>query len=235
MNHSANKTGIAICAPQARWDEVANNLRSKLKISVLRIRQPSELRQLKDNDIYGTLFFPHWSWLLPPHIFSKYECIMFHMTDLPFGRGGTPLQNLISRGITDTKISAFRCEAGVDAGPIYIKRPLSLEGSAYEILERASGTVESMIIELLERPRVPKPQVGDATYFERRTPEDSKINWEENLNSIYDHIRMLDDDYYPRAAFEVGNFVLEFTDARLDNQALTAEVTIRSIASHDEL
>ena len=30
-------------------------------------------------------------------IHENYKCIIFHMTDLPFGRGGSPLQNLISR------------------------------------------------------------------------------------------------------------------------------------------
>ena len=41
------------------------------------------------------IFFPHWSWLIPNEIYENYECILFHMTDLPYGRGGSPLQNLI--------------------------------------------------------------------------------------------------------------------------------------------
>ena len=28
-------------------------------------------------------------------IFENFNCIIFHMTDLPYGRGGSPLQNLI--------------------------------------------------------------------------------------------------------------------------------------------
>ena len=41
------------------------------------------------------VFFPHWSWKIPPSIYENYNCVVFHMTDLPFGRGGSPLQNLI--------------------------------------------------------------------------------------------------------------------------------------------
>ena len=41
------------------------------------------------------IFFPHWSWRVPREIIENYECVCFHMTDLPYGRGGTPLQNLI--------------------------------------------------------------------------------------------------------------------------------------------
>ncbi len=44
------------------------------------------------------IFFPHWSWIIPSEIYENFKCIVFHMTDLPYGRGGSPLQNLISRG-----------------------------------------------------------------------------------------------------------------------------------------
>lgn len=41
------------------------------------------------------IFIPHWSHIIPSDIYKNYECIVFHMTDLPFGRGGSPLQNLL--------------------------------------------------------------------------------------------------------------------------------------------
>ena len=52
------------------------------------------------------IFIPHWSYIIPEFIFNSYECIVFHMTDLPYGRGGSPLQNLIFLGHKNTKISA---------------------------------------------------------------------------------------------------------------------------------
>ncbi|MCK5491947.1 MAG: methionyl-tRNA formyltransferase, partial [Candidatus Omnitrophica bacterium] len=76
------------------------------------------------------IFFPHWSWVIPRQIYSKYTCVVFHMTDLPFGRGGSPLQNLIVRGIKRTKISAIKVEKGLDVGAVYLKRNLLLAGSA---------------------------------------------------------------------------------------------------------
>ena len=53
------------------------------------------------------IFFPHWSYLIPEEIYTEFECIVFHMTDLPYGRGGSPLQNLIMNGFSDTKITAI--------------------------------------------------------------------------------------------------------------------------------
>ena len=40
--------------------------------------------------------FLHWSWKVPAEILETYECVCFHMTDVPYGRGGSPLQNLIT-------------------------------------------------------------------------------------------------------------------------------------------
>lgn len=74
---------------------------------------------------------------------------MFHMTDLPYGRGGSPLQNLIVRGHKEIMISALRVEKGLDAGDIYMKKPLSLEGTAEEIFIRANDIIEDMIEELI--------------------------------------------------------------------------------------
>ena len=53
------------------------------------------------------IFFPHWSWIIPEDVFSSFKCVVFHMTDLPYGRGGSPLQNLIVRKIYETKIFRF--------------------------------------------------------------------------------------------------------------------------------
>jgi len=52
------------------------------------------------------IFIPHWSHIIGPEIYDSYRCVIFHMTDLPYGRGGSPLQNLIANGNTYTKISA---------------------------------------------------------------------------------------------------------------------------------
>ena len=51
-----------------------------------------QLRVIKSRYV----FLPHWSYLVPENVYENYECIIFHMTDVPFGRGGSPLQNLIS-------------------------------------------------------------------------------------------------------------------------------------------
>ena len=103
------------------------------------------------------VFFPHWSWIIPPEIYEHFECVVFHMTDLPFGRGGSPMQNLIIRGIYKTKISAIRVEAGLDTGPVYLKKLFDLSsGSAEELFYVLAHRVCSMMTEIIKKQ--PKPR-----------------------------------------------------------------------------
>ena len=164
------------------------------------------------------IFIPHWSYIIPKDIYEKFECIVFHMTDLPFGRGGSPLQNLISRGIYSTKISALKVEKGIDTGDIFLKENLELKGSATEIFRRADYIIQKMIISILENKNKPVPQKGKVTIFKRRTPKQSDIINLETLQKVYDQIRMLDADGYPKAYLENKFLKFEFNDANFKNK-----------------
>ena len=184
----------------------------------------SELKKINPKKI----FIPHWSKIIPKEIYNNYECILFHMTDLPFGRGGSPLQNLIINGYKKTKISAIRVEKGIDTGPIYLKRNLLLNGSARDIFLRASETIFEMIDEILKKGPYPIEQVGVPTYFKRRKPDQSNISNLDKLNTIYDYIRMLDCEGYPNACLELNGIVYEFYNVKKLNNKLESNVRIRS-------
>ena len=98
------------------------------------------------------------------------------MTDLPYGRGGRPLQNLIVRGIKETVVSAIKCVKELDAGPIYLKMPLALEGTAQEILDRASVVIQQMVIKIVDGQAVLKDQVGDVVSFKRKVSDEGDLS-----------------------------------------------------------
>ena len=210
-----------------------NQLYERLKISYgenqwFRISDKTSLNNnfLKDFKI-DKIFIPHWSYYIDKSIYEKHECILFHMTDLPFGRGGSPLQNLIKDGFKSTKMSAIKVNGETDSGPVYLKKELSLKGSAQEIFIRSSEVIESMIDEILENEIIPIKQIGQPTYFKRRKPSESKINGINEINELYDHIRMLDSDDYPRAFIEFDRIKIEFENAQLiDKKTLNANVRI---------
>jgi methionyl-tRNA formyltransferase len=149
------------------------------------------------------------------------------MTDLPYGRGGSPLQNLIVRGHKDTKVSAIKVCKDVDAGDVYLKRNLSLYGTAEEIFMRSSSVSVRMIEEIITKNLKPVPQEGKPVAFKRRKPEESNIADLSDLEKVYDYIRMLDAEGYPKAFLETEFFRFEFSRASLKaDSSIIADVRI---------
>jgi methionyl-tRNA formyltransferase len=217
---------IVVATPHRRYDALEESLRGALAgYEVVRVREKSELTAQGLAPLAPEfVFLPHWSWMIPAEVYSKFECVVFHMTDLPFGRGGSPLQNLIARGHRETMLSALRCTEAVDAGPVYLKRPLSLSGTAEEILTRAGDLMSGMIVEIVTAKPSPVPQKGAVTEFKRRRPSDGDLGQLDELQQVYDFIRMLDADGYPKAFLETRGFHLEFAGAQLKGDAVEARV-----------
>ena len=183
----------------------------------------SNLEDLKITKI----FVAHWSSMIPSEIYSSFETIIFHMTDLPFGRGGSPLQNLIVRGYKRTKITALRCTAEIDGGPIYLKEDLLLDGSAEDVFIRADLVIESMIKTILLENLKPYDQVGPPVIFQRRKRTESEIPVGLSQEQLYDFIRMLDAPGYPHAYLLLGHTKLVFTRASFVDGVLSASVIIQ--------
>ena len=172
------------------------------------------------------IFFPHWSWMVPRSVWGEHECVCFHMTNVPYGRGGSPLQNLIIRGHTKTKITALRMAGEMDAGPVYMKRNLSLRGRAEDIYKRAGRICASMVRQIVKQQPKPFPQKGRVVKFQRRKNNESRLPKLGTLSRWNDWIRMLDADTYPRAFLEYGDFRLEFRSVVDRESRLEAKVVI---------
>jgi methionyl-tRNA formyltransferase len=173
------------------------------------------------------IFFPHWRWIVPEEVLNQFECVCFHMTDVPYGRGGSPLQNLIVRGHKNTVLTALRMEASLDTGPVYFKKPLSLNGAASEIYVRAGSLTWEIIKELVQNEPSPQAQVGESVVFKRRTPEQSEIGQGLSNEQLYDYIRMLDAPGYPKAYLNTRSYHLEFENAKLESDEVVATVRIK--------
>lgn len=220
---------IVVAAPN-KWTNAKLNLFRDMHtdIEVHAVCEPSELtydflRSVSPDYV----FFPHWSWRIPREIYSSFPCVVFHPSDLPFGRGGTPVQNLIALGIQATKISAIEVVEKMDAGGVLLKRDLSLLGTAEEIYLRMQDAIfDDMIPFILENKPEAVPQCGDVTEFKRRSPAMSRLNPEMTLAQIFDMIRMLDAEGYPHAFAELGELRFTFTRASLKTDKIIADVEI---------
>lgn len=215
---------IVICNSQ-EWfnlkDDIASN-HTVLRINKRRELTLSKLAAFKPD----LVFFPHWSWLVKKEIYSKFRCIVFHTAPLPYGRGGSPIQNLIKRGHTSSPVCAIAMCGEVDSGPIYDSLRISLSGSLHEILKRLDEAVNQLIEQLIKCLPEPVEQVGNVEIFERLAQADNELCFDSDYEEFYTKIRMLDAPSYPSAHLKLENVLIEFSEIQKDKGKLVCQVQI---------
>ena len=164
------------------------------------------------------IFFVHWNWKVPQEIHHDFNCVLFHTAPLPYGRGGTPIQNLIIRGYTKSPVYVLKMIEEIDAGPIFDFEEISLKGKLSEIFARLNFAINNLIRKLITNKVLPREQIGDPYIFDRLTEKDNEIPTNLNILEIYDRIRMLDDDSYPNAYIKFGKLKIEFFNASINDK-----------------
>jgi methionyl-tRNA formyltransferase len=207
---------IATTRQYGEYFEYLNNQYSEFDFHFIESKtelNPTYLSKYKPKYI----FFPFWSWIIPEEVYSKYKCIGFHTADLPYGRGGSPIQNQIIRGITKTKICAIDIVKELDAGDIYLTRNIDIsKGNIDEIISEISDIIYmDMIPYIIDNHPKPEKQKGTVIEFKRREVWKSDIRYCDG--NLYDHIRMLDGEGYPKACLEMDNIKIEFSNVARRN------------------
>lgn len=131
--------------------------------------------------------------------------LVIHASDLPKGRGWSPMAWEVLEGADRIAVSLLKAEDGVDSGDIWQKRSFELDGT--ELLEELNAKLFDVELQLMDwalencDQTVPEPQIGDPFTWPRRRPTDSKIDPERPLTESFDTIRIADPDRFP-AYFE---------------------------------
>jgi methionyl-tRNA formyltransferase len=149
---------------------------------------------------------------------------------LPYGRGGSPIQNLILEGFSEAPVNALSMTSELDAGDIYLSKKVSLGGNLNEILDRISTIIQEMIIQMVSGDYKLSQQSGEPKYFKRRSGIQNELPiFEDDIKKIYNQIRMLDAPDYPCAYLNMGNFSFEFSDSQLQDDEIQAKVKIKRV------
>lgn len=180
------------------------------------------------------IFFPHWSKQVPDAIYGAFECVCFHAAPVPYGRGGSPIQNMIVRGHEETEVVALRMVEELDAGPVYRRERMSLLGGGDELYLRIASLVLDMMEEIVENEPEPREQEGELVIFRRRRPEESEIGEGPTLAELFDFIRMLDAEGYPSAFLRHGGMRFEFSRPALRRGEIEASVRITPVEDASE-
>jgi methionyl-tRNA formyltransferase len=122
--------------------------------------------------------------LLPPRVLEvpPRGSINVHASLLPRYRGAAPIAWAIMRGEDVTGITTFRMDAGMDTGPILLRRetPIGADETAGELARRLADLGATLLLETLDRldALVPTPQDhAAATPAPRLRKEDGVLDW----------------------------------------------------------
>lgn len=218
-----------LVANSQTWFQLSKKISEMDSVVIAEVKDSDSLVSVAEAMQPDYIFAPHWNHFIPQKITERFETVIFHTAPLPFGRGGSPIQNLILSGYSSAPVNALKATPDFDAGPILATQEISLTGNLSQIFERLNRAVNSLIFHVLTNRPNPIEQVGEPTYFRRRSPEQSEIEFQgQSLAEIYDYIRMLDADAYPRAFIRAGEYMLEFSSPELlGGDFVKAAVTIR--------
>jgi len=125
--------------------------------------------------------------------------IVIHPSDLPKGRGWSPLAWQVIEGKNAIPITLFEASKEIDAGVIYIKDIIRLDGTELnEDIKQKQGikTIE-MISKYIQKPNKGIKQNGDATFYKKRTTNDSELNINKSISDQFNLLRVVDNERYP--------------------------------------
>ena len=129
--------------------------------------------------------------------------LVVHESDLPRGRGWSPLTWQVLEGAERIPVTLLEAVAEVDAGPIYLQEWFDLEG--HELVDELRARQADSTRRLCRRfvDEFPEPvenareQTGEPSWYPRRGPADSALDPEQSLAAQFDLLRVVDNERYP--------------------------------------
>lgn len=157
----------------------------------------------KWNDFWDTnqvdlMFMVSWRYLVPSRIYqrSTLGSYVFHDSLLPKYRGFAPTVWAMMNGETETGVTLFEVVDDVDAGDIVDQQsvPISHNDTIADVMEKVTQAYLELVTRnfdnLLKSAIQLTPQNHDeATFTCKWTPADSRIDWTNSSQHIYDMIR----------------------------------------------
>ena len=140
--------------------------------------------------------------LSPPEVLARaHRNLVVHESDLPRGRGMSPLTWQIIEGRSQIPVCLLYAADEVDAGPVVYRDTLTFEG--HELVDELRDGQGRVTVELCLRflsedaPKAGTEQEGEASVYPRRTPKDNALDPEKTIAEQFDLLRTFDNARYP--------------------------------------
>ena len=170
------------------WDDSVADLGEKHGIPVLLRNRPDDpglLAALRDAapDI---IVANNWRTVLPPEVFDlpAHGTLNIHDSLLPAYAGFSPLIWALINGEREVGVTAHRMNAELDAGDILLQRavPVGATDTVTDLFHRTVDLITPVVTESLDliasgRARWIPQDRSRASFFHKRSLEDSRIDW----------------------------------------------------------
>ena len=169
-------------------------------------------------------FYLSYGQIVRSAVLDKYKNnLVVHESDLPHGKGWSPLTWQILEGRTRIPVTLLEAVERVDSGQIYAQKWIDFEG--HELLEdlrrnQADASVGLCVDYISKYPSnssTGKPQVGTETFYSRRRPENSELDPDKSISEQFNLLRVVDNQRYPAYFVKCGRrYVLSIKSGQND-------------------
>ncbi|WP_299014097.1 methionyl-tRNA formyltransferase [uncultured Polaribacter sp.] len=191
----------------------------------LKVLQPKNLKSEDFNKTLKSLnanlqivvafrMLPKIVWQLP-----KFGTFNLHASLLPAYRGAAPIHWAIINGENKTGASTFFIDDKIDTGEIILQEEITIQhnetvGSLHDKLMHLGANLVAKTVDLIKEDKVTSIKQPD---FEEKSapklnPENTKINWTDSLQNIYNKIRGL------------NPFPAAWTNIKTDENQISAKI-----------
>ncbi len=169
----------------------------------LQVMTPSTLRREEVQTMFAAFdldvaIVAAYGLILPSAILDtpRLGCINLHPSLLPRWRGATPAAHTIIHGDTETGLTIFRMDEGLDTGVILSRYPIpvgpraTVESLEAELASLGASLLPGLLprLEELQAAAIPQDN-GKATYARKFAREDGRIDWRRSAAELDRKIR----------------------------------------------
>jgi len=189
----------------------------------IEVRQPERLGGFEP-DVDAVVVVAYGA-LIPTELLDRALWLNVHPSLLPRWRGAAPVERAIMAGDVETGVTIHRTTAALDAGPIAAQRafPIEPDDDAGVVYARAAPLAADLLEDVLAEPSFSPQPADGATYADKITADDRRVDWSLPAQQVVDRVRALSPHIGARAELE-GRPVIVWRARIEDGRAVPVEV-----------
>lgn len=211
MMKEAKNLNITILTGQNDWfSDHVNDLVHHLKnIRSHNVNLVYNIKDIKEGDICFLLSV--YEVVKPDILKLNKNNIVIHESDLPKGKGWSPLYWQVLEGKSEIPVCLFEAVKKVDAGDIYLRDTIHLDGTELveEIRQKQAKIRVDMALKFvddypscLDRAEHQNPE--EETFYGKRTIKDSELDIGKSIDEQFNLLRIVDNKRYPAFFYKEG-------------------------------